>query len=123
VAGEEQLLSFIGNSFRSVWALEVLRFLVEEREDTHPPEALIMQLRVSKAVIAQSVAQLDAAALIVTDESGAIRFQPASKALETLVINAIGLYERRPDLVRRTIVSQTSPGITAFSDAFKLRKD
>jgi hypothetical protein len=52
-----------------------------------------------------------------------IHFQPASAELESLATEAVALYERRPDQVRRTIVSQTSPGITAFSDAFKLRKD
>jgi hypothetical protein len=43
--------------------------------------------------------------------------------LATLAADAVALYELRPDQVRRTIVSNTSPGIAAFSDAFKLRKD
>jgi hypothetical protein len=123
VASEQLLLSFIGSGFRSVWALEVLRFLARCEEEAHSPEELIAELRVSNSVITQSLAQLEAVALVVTEESGAIRFQPASEELRTLATAAIELYERRPDLVRRTIVSQTSPGITAFSDAFKFRKD
>ena len=30
---------------------------------------------------------------------------------------------RSPDAVRRMIVAATSPGITAFADSFRLRKD
>jgi hypothetical protein len=123
VPSEEQLLAFIGNGFRSVWAIEVLRFLTQRREHGHSPAKLISELRVSSSVIAQSVAQLEATALVVVDEAGLIHFQPASAELESLATEAVALYERRPDQVRRTIVSQTSPGITAFSDAFKLRKD
>lgn len=123
MGGEEQLLSFIGNSFRSVWTLEVLRFLAQRRDRNHSSEELISKLRVSSSVISQSIAQLEAVALVVRDEGGGIRFQPASEGLERLSIDAIALYERRPDQVRRTIVSHISPSITAFSDAFRLRKD
>ena len=35
----------------------------------------------------------------------------------------VELYEKRPDQVRRTIVSQSSPGITAFADAFKFKRE
>ena len=123
MADEEELLAFIGNSFRSVWALEVLRFLVEHREEAHSADELIRELRVSNSVIAQSVDQLEAASLVVPNGPGALRFQPSNERLELLVLGALALYDRRPDQVRRTIVSRTSPGLTAFSDAFKLRKD
>jgi enterochelin esterase-like enzyme len=33
------------------------------------------------------------------------------------------LYATRPDAVRRAIVSASTGGLTAFADAFRLRKD
>ena len=42
---QDHLESFIGNSFRSVWALEVLQFLVEHIEASFSPEELISALR------------------------------------------------------------------------------
>lgn len=123
VTNEGKVLAFIGNSFRSVWALEVLRFLVERRDETHDAAELIAELRASNSVISQSIATLEAAALITLDEGGNIRFQPASDELDHLAQEAVALYERRPGQVRRIIVSHTSPSITAFADAFKLRKD
>lgn len=122
MADETEILAFIGNNFRSVWAMEVLSFLVE-RAEAPSAEEIISELRVSSSVVSQSLAQLDAVALIMVGDDGKIVLQPGSAAMATLIEGAVDLYGRRPDLVRRTIVSHTSPGITAFVDAFKLRKD
>jgi hypothetical protein len=122
VADETEILAFIGNNFRSVWAIEVLSFLVH-RAEAPSAEEIISELRVSSSVVSQSLAQLDAVALIMVGEDGRIVLQPGSGAMATLIQGAVDLYGRRPDLVRRTIVSRTSPSITAFADAFKLRKD
>ena len=123
MADQTQLESFITGSFRSVWALEVLRFLANEPGAAFSPGELIERLRASDAVIAQSVASLDAAGLIVTDSAGRIGFRPGSDEQLAMVKAAIGLYEKSPDKVRRMIVARSSPGITAFADAFRLRRD
>lgn len=123
MAGQDEVLAFIRDTFRSAWGLELLRHLVRSGSKSHSQAELIEALRASNAAISQSMATLDAAALIATADDGGIRFQPASKDLEQLALAAIALFESRPDLVRRTIVSRTAPGITAFADAFKLRKD
>jgi hypothetical protein len=123
MADEAQLESFIAGSFRSVWALEVLRFLAGEAEATFTPIELIERLRVSDAVIAQSVASLEAAGLIQTDSVGRIGFHPGSDERRAMVKAAIDLYDKSPDKVRRMIVARSSPGITAFADAFRLRRD
>ncbi|MBV1691384.1 hypothetical protein KRR38_27795 [Novosphingobium sp. G106] len=123
VAGEEQVLEFIGSTFRSVWAIEVLRFVVANAEFPHSADQLIERLRASRSVVDQSIDQLLAVALVVIDDDGEIRFRPASAELASLVDEALSLYERRPNQVRRKIVSHTSPGIAAFSEAFRLRKD
>jgi MarR family protein len=123
MADEAQLESFIAGSFRSVWTLEVLRFLAGEAEATFTPIELIERLRVSDAVIAQSVASLEAAGLIQTDSAGRIGFHPGSDERGVMVKAAIDLYDKSPDKVRRMIVARSSPGITAFADAFRLRRD
>ena len=123
MADEAQLESFIANSFRSVWALEVLRFLASDPEAYFTPAELIDRLRVSDAVIAQSVASLAAAGLILSDNAGRIGFHPGSDDRLAMVKGAIELYDKSPDKVRRMIVARSSPGITAFADAFRLRRD
>jgi hypothetical protein len=123
MAGKDQLTSFIANSFRSVWALELLRYLAENPHASHSSDELIAALRASDAVVSQSVQNLAAAGLAVVDEAGRVAFHEGSAAQAALVKAAIDLYGRSPDQVRRLIVAQSAPGVTAFADAFKLRKD
>lgn len=123
MADDTQLESFIASSFRSVWALEVLRFLASQPDATFTPPELIDRLRVSDAVVVQSVASLEAAGLILTDSAGNIGFHPGNEVRLAMVKSAIELYDKSPDKVRRMIVARSSPGITAFADAFRLRRD
>jgi len=120
---QDNLESFIGNNFRSVWALEVLKFLAENPGRAFPPEELIAALRVSDAVVSQSVGNLLAAGLVIVDGDGRAELHEGGAKQSALVTSAIELYQTSPDKVRRLIVAQSSPGITAFADAFKLRKD
>lgn len=120
---QDHLESFIGNSFRSVWALEVLQFLVEHTNASFSPDELITALRVSDAVISQSVENLSAAGLVMVDSDGRIALHAANENDLRLVREAIDFYQKSPDKVRRLIVAQAAPGITAFADAFKLRRD
>jgi len=120
---QDNLESFIGNSFRSVWALEVLRFLVEHSGRAFPAEELITALRVSDAVVSQSVGNLLAAGLVVVDGENRVELHEGGAKQAALIASAVELYQRSPDKVRRLIVAQSNPGITAFADAFKLRKD
>ena len=120
---EPLLQSFIASSFRSVWALEVLQFLAAHRDSSFSNAELIEQLRVSDVVVKQSLAALDAAGLILVAADGQVRFEVASADQQAMVEAAIALYRTSPDKVRRMIVSGAAPGITAFADAFRLRKE
>jgi TPP-dependent trihydroxycyclohexane-1,2-dione (THcHDO) dehydratase len=114
--------SFIGSSFRSVWALELLRYLAENPDIYHTSDELIAALRASEAVVSQSVQNLTAVGLAVVDGEGRVAYHRGTNEAG-LVEAAISLYARSPDKVRRLIVAQSAPGLTAFADAFRLRKD
>ncbi len=120
---QPNLESFIGNSFRSVWALEVLQYLAENPGSSFSAAELIAALRVSDAVVAQSVENLTAAGLAVVDNEGRIALHRGTEAEAQLVQAAIDLFRKSPDKVRRLIVAQASPGVAAFANAFRLRKD
>ena len=120
---KEEVASFIRTTFRSVWALELLCFLRQNRDRSLSHVEMVAELRGSDLVVTQSIAALAAAGLIVTDADGSARYAPASGDLDGLVEEAAALYASSPDAVRRTIVAAANPGITAFADAFRLRKD
>ena len=84
---------------------------------------MVSGLRGSDLVVSQSLDSLVAAGLILVDDQGSARYSPATGQLDELVAKTVALYSRSPDKVRRMIIAGASPGLSAFADAFKLRKD
>src|SRR5688572_16252564 len=101
----KDLDSFIGNSFRSVWALELLKYLAANPGTYHSADELIAALRASEAVVSKGVHNLEAAGLAVVDGEGRVAYHEGSSEGAALVAAAIELYARRPDKVRRVIVA------------------
>ena len=115
------LATFVRDQFRSVWALELLLFL-KSNPGAWSGEQLVSMLRASDAIVANSLTTLLAGGLIVCEEEGRARYAPATADLERLIMDTEALYARKPDAVRRLIVSSTG-GLSAFADAFRLRRD
>ncbi len=122
-AGQEEVAAFIRTSFRSVWDLELLCHLRRTPGENQHPTALVTGLRASEVVVANSLSALLTAGLIVVEPDSSVRYAPASPGLDRLSEQAETLYGRSPDAVRRMIVTAANPGIAAFADAFRLRKD
>ena len=72
---------------------------------------------------ANGLASLLAAGLIIVEEDGSARYRPVSADVEALADEADALYAQRPDGVRRLIVDPAADGVTAFAEAFRLRRD
>ncbi len=122
MADNAQTLSFIRSSFRSVWMLELLCVLRAFRGREFGARELVERLRASDLIVRQSLDALLAAGLVLVEE-GRVRYAPANPELDALVAAAEDLYARRPDMVRRTIVMSGTDPLSAFSDAFRLRRD
>lgn len=117
-----EIEAFISSSFRSIWSLDLVQLLYATPEQSYSKEQLIAALRASDSVVSQSIASLAAAGLVLVD-SDVIRLHIVNDQSRRLIEGAIQLYGKSPDRVRRLIISAASPGITAFADAFRLRKD
>lgn len=117
-----ELAGFIRSHFRSVWALELLLYLKGHADRSWAKDELVRVFRASQSVVGTSLDNLLAGGLVVVDESGSARYGPASEALERLIEDTAILYAKKPNTVRRLIVA---PGgdISAFADAFRLRRD
>jgi hypothetical protein len=121
--GQDEVAAFIRASFRSVWDLELLCHLRRTPSENQHPASLVGGLRASDLVVANSLSALLAAGLIVAEADHSVRYAPVSADLDRLAEGAEALYRRSPDAVRRMIVTAANPGIAAFADAFRLRKD
>ena len=120
-SSEQDLLQFIASSFRSVWALELLLLLKREHRPWRQDE-LVAAMRASDLVISKALASLLAAGLVSFEDEGVL-YMPVGQDVAKLVERTESLYAARPDAVRRAIVSASAGGLTAFADAFRLRKD
>jgi hypothetical protein len=119
---QSEIETYIGSNFRSIWSLDLVQFLCATPDDSYSKEQLIAALRASDAVISQSIASLAAVGLVLVDQD-LVRIHVADERSRRLLEGAIELYAKSPDKVRRLIISAASPGLTAFADAFRLRKD
>ena len=118
---DQDLLTFIGSSFRSVWALELLLVLKSEPKVWTRPE-LVTTMRASELVVSKALDSLVAAGLASLEGEGA-RYMPVSDQVGECVEQAERLYSSRPNAVRRAIIAASTDGVAAFADAFRLRKD
>ena len=114
-------MRFIGSSFRSVWALELLLILKRERRPWSREE-LVATMRASDLVVSKALEGLISGGLASIDGEGA-SYMPINDSIASAVDQLEKLYSVRPDAVRRAIVSASASGATAFADAFRLRKD
>jgi hypothetical protein len=118
---DDELLSFAASSFRSIWALEVVLLLKNDRRNWSRAE-LVAALRASELVVKNALDGLLAAGIASADEQGAT-FMPANEQIAECVDEIERLYRSRPNAVRRAIIAAGATSAAAFADAFKLRRD
>lgn len=122
MSSDAEIAEFIRSTFRSVWALELLLLMAGDAHRSWSRAELVAALRASDLIVARSVEELTAAGIIMVDSEEHACFRPASDDLRDMVSAAQALYARSPDKVRRIIVAAASGGLTAFADAFRIRK-
>ncbi|KKC25751.1 hypothetical protein [Sphingomonas sp. SRS2] len=119
----QALATFIRSTFRSVWALELLLLIAGEGARSWSQAELVAALRASELIVARAIEELAAAGLVLIEQDMRVRFGPVSDDLRDMTAMTGALYARSPDKIRRMIVSAGTDGLTAFSDAFRIRKD
>jgi hypothetical protein len=118
---EEDLLAFVAASINSVWTLELLMLLKRDPQRSWQSEALIREMRSSAAVIAEALAALQHAGLVVDDGGGSYRYGTASEHLDRLVAELEKEYAAKPMTVIKAIVAAPADKLRIFSDAFKFK--
>ena len=119
---EQDILTFVAASIRSVWALELLLFLKRNSAKTWDRDSLILELRSSSAVISEALTSLEAAGLVVQNRGMQYQFCAASPALDRIASELACLYAAKPLSVINAIVSSPTVRLQMFSDAFKLKE-
>ena len=118
---EEDVLNFAASSIASIWALELLLLMRQDRRAWSSGE-LMRQLRGSDVIIAQGLQRLRSAGLI-GEESGSFLYKPSSPEIDALANELENLYRLKPVTVVSAIANAPQRKLQILSDAFRLKKD
>lgn len=123
MATDEDIEEFICDSFTSIWDLELLATAIAMPKEGLTAVELVDRMRASELVVEQGIASLVAAGIASLDHDGRLQFRPVNKDVERSAMRANDFYQRFPGRARRLMISRQAPGLNAFADAFRLRKD
>ena len=123
MVSRREIEEFIRATFRSVWALEILCLLRKNRDRPLAHREMVDSLRASDFVVSQSLDNLASVGLVIREADGSARYCPSDKTADRLVAQTEEFYATSPNAVRRIIALSINPGLTAFADAFRLRRD
>jgi hypothetical protein len=121
VVNEQEVLTFVATSLRSVWALEVALLLRRERSKPWPMADIIRETRTSENAVADALSILKGVGL-VSEETGLYRYWPSTPKLEALAAEVEALYASKPATVIKAILAMPDDKLRTFSDAFKLKE-
>lgn len=119
----DEVEAFVRATFRSVWALELLCMLRKNSGRSLTHREMVDGLRASDYVVTQSLDNLSAMGLVSREKDGSASYRPTHGDADRLVEQTEELYATSPNAVRRIIATAMNPVLTAFADAFRLRKD
>ena len=120
---DEKILEFIQGSFKSIWSLELMVFMIHHRDRAWGSDELVRELRGSGPVVAQSLAVLQAAGLVISEADDKFRYAPASPALDQLAVAVERIHRDRPISVHRAILSAPNEKLYTLAEAFRIKKD
>ena len=97
--------------------------LRKNRDRVMSHREMVDGLRASDFVVTHSLENLSTMGLVSRTEDGSARYSPGAGDADRLVERTEELYATSPNAVRRIIAAAVNPGLTAFANAFRLRKD
>ena len=116
---EPGLAAFIEAAIPSVWALEALIVLKRDPEIAWATDNLVAEMRASTTLVTDCVRVLHRAGLVI-EQSGSVRYAPASPALAALADALQDAYRQRPVAIVNMITARRSDPLKGFADSFRL---
>jgi DNA-binding HxlR family transcriptional regulator len=117
---DADLVAFVREHVRSVWALELLLTLRRDSSRLWTSAELVKELRASPGLVAENLQRLARAALVVREDGDSWRYAPAGAALDALCGRLEAAYRERPVALINVIARPSDP-LQSLADAFKFR--
>jgi hypothetical protein len=120
VTVDRDVFQFIREHVRSVWALELLLRLKHDPERCWTAEDLVGDLRASHNLVTDNLTAFVDAGLVVAEDRGCFRYQPAAPVLAKVCDDLDAAYRTKPVTVIRWI-SAPAERLQSLADAFKFK--
>lgn len=117
---DRDVFQFIREHVRSVWALELLLRLKHEPERCWSVAELVGDLRASHSLVTANLTAFVDAGLVVAEDRGCFRYQPAAPVLAKVCDDLENAYRTKPVTVIRWI-SAPAERLQSLADAFKFK--
>jgi len=114
---------FLRGTVRSVWELELLLLLRQQRTRLWTADELVRDLRASVLIVGDSLDSLQKAGLVSRNANEQYQYWPITPELDHLVDDVSAAYASSPVAVTEAILSSPSSSVRTFADAFKIKKD
>jgi len=118
-----ETIEFIRNSFKSVWALELLLLMRRDSSREWSVNDLIQELRANDSIVSAILPEFVKKGLIAESPEKMFRYRPERGVLEQLVDRVAEAYAENRVRVTEEILNAPSEDIQIFADAFKIKKD
>ena len=119
----EDVLRFVRDSIKSVWALELLLFMRRNSTQAWTIEQLAKELRSNQQLVTDILSSFTASGLVSTNPDGTFRYRPENAGSDALVTRLDRVYAETPLALIKQIVSAPNEKIQSFSDAFRIKRD
>lgn len=116
-------LTALIHSLRSLWAIELLLLLHQQRERQWTIDDIVIELRSSRSLVDGLLSRLHDIGLVERRADGAYVYKAASPELDALATELAHLHAERPLAIAQAIHGAPDEKLRAFSNAFKLKKD
>jgi len=118
----DDVVAFLNRHITTVWALELLLLMRQNRARASSLEDLARELRASAQVIVRVIPPLIAAG-IVAETEGRFRYAPLRTDMDETIQRLEGVYKLLPVTIIRHIALAPHREAQGFADAFKIRKE
>jgi DNA-binding MarR family transcriptional regulator len=118
----EQVRYFIRRHVESVLDLDIL-LAIRAADGPRAASELARELRLNETASAAALDKFAAIGLLERDKDDCYVYRPRERALAADADALADAYARRRVSVIRFIYKRPSEGVSAFADAFRLRKD
>jgi hypothetical protein len=119
---EEEVLAFVRSYISSVYTLELLLLVKNNRSRPWHAAELVRDLRSSPTAVAEALKSLQSAGLVSVDSTGLAYFDPKSPAHDAVAAGIEQTYAAKPLSLVKAITTPSTEKLQIFSDAFKLKE-